>query len=85
MPIGLTASGKDTSVPPQSVLRLATSLQAQGRVLLIYREERGHDTSYADAKSILAFALEHARKIPKGQLNTKDRTLSPAKVAVTGM
>jgi pimeloyl-ACP methyl ester carboxylesterase len=62
MPVGLAVSGKDTAVPPQSVLRLAEALKAkEGKVLLIYREGKGHCTQYADAKAILEFALTNAR------------------------
>ncbi|NQU39209.1 MAG: alpha/beta fold hydrolase [Lentisphaerae bacterium] len=62
MPVGLAVSGQDTLVPPQSVLRLAEALKASGgNVLLIYRENRGHTTQYADAKTILEFMLDSAR------------------------
>ncbi|HUT93087.1 MAG TPA: alpha/beta fold hydrolase [Thermoguttaceae bacterium] len=62
MPVGLTASGKDTSVPPESVLRLANVLKAVGRdPLLIYREDRGHSTQYADGRAILEFVIRKAR------------------------
>lgn len=62
MPVGLAVCGQDTSVPPRSVLRLAQALKARGAdVLLIYREEMGHLTQYADAKAILEFMLERAR------------------------
>ncbi len=62
MPIGLAVSGKDTSVPPHSVLRLAQALQALGRpVLLIHREDLGHVTTYDDALAILDHMLTHAR------------------------
>jgi len=59
MAVGITASGKDTSVPPHSVIRLAKALDALGRpVLLIYREALGHSTAYADGKAILEFIIE---------------------------
>ena len=62
MPVGLAVSGKDTSVPPQSVLKLAETLKARGgKVLLIYQEEMGHSTRYADARAILEFMLKNAR------------------------
>ena len=62
MPVGLTASGKDTSVPPESVLRLAKVLRAIGRdPLLIYREDMGHSTQYADGRAILEFVIRKAR------------------------
>ena len=59
MLVGITASGKDTTVPPQSVMRLAKALKARGRaVLLIYREKMGHSTDYDDAKAILEFVVQ---------------------------
>ncbi len=62
MPVGMTVSGQDVSVPPHSVARLARALTAMGqKTLLIYREESGHWTTYDDATTILAFMLENAR------------------------
>jgi dipeptidyl aminopeptidase/acylaminoacyl peptidase len=59
MPVGLTASGQDTAVPPDSVIRLARVLQMlQRKVLLVYREQMGHTTSYDDAVAILEFVLQ---------------------------
>jgi pimeloyl-ACP methyl ester carboxylesterase len=61
MPVGITAGGKDTSVPPQSVLRLAKALETLDRdVLLIYREQGGHSTNYADGRAILQFMIHKA-------------------------
>lgn len=58
MPVAITASGRDTVVPPQSVLRLAAVLEKIGRrVLLLYREAEGHQTSYPDAVAALEFAI----------------------------
>lgn len=62
MPVGITASGKDTSVPPDSVLRLGKALETTNRnVLVIYREEAGHVTTYADATAILEFVIARAQ------------------------
>lgn len=64
MPIGITSSGKDTLVPPESVQRLAGVLtQLQRKVLLIHRPETGHETNYADARRILEFMLDNARPV----------------------
>lgn len=58
MPVGLTTGGKDTAVPPASVLRLAEKLKAlDRRVLLVHREAGGHETNYEDAMKILDFVL----------------------------
>ena len=63
MPVGITASGKDGPVPPQSVLRLADKLKAQNsdKVLLVYREEAGHATNLEDAKAILNFVIDKSK------------------------
>ncbi len=59
MPVGITASGKDTAVPPESVVRLARVLQTmERRVLLIYREDAEHATSYEDAVAVLEFVIQ---------------------------
>jgi pimeloyl-ACP methyl ester carboxylesterase len=61
MPVGLTVGGKDSVVPPQSVLRLAGVAKAVGRpILLLHRESRGHSTDYDDAKAILEFVIREA-------------------------
>jgi len=58
MPIAFTVGGKDTSVPPGSVLRLAAALKKLNRkVLLIHREAGGHSTSYADTTAALEFVI----------------------------
>lgn len=58
MPVGLTTGGRDTLVPPASVLRMAKRLQELNRrVELIHREDGGHATTYADATRILDFVL----------------------------
>ena len=61
MPVAVTTGGKDTTVPPQSVLRLANNLkQAKRKVLSIHREEGGHSTNYADTMAAMAFILKEA-------------------------
>ncbi len=58
MPIALTTGGRDTLVPPESVLRLADALQKQNRkVRLIHKPEGGHDTNYVDATAAFEFVL----------------------------
>ncbi len=61
MPVGITASGQDKSVPPESSMRLAKILEKLGRpVLLIYREDVGHTSKPEDARQVLDFVLEKA-------------------------
>jgi predicted esterase len=68
MPVGITAGGKDESVPPGSVLRLADVLKKMGRdVLVIYREEVGHTTRYEDGRRMLDYVIEKAREKAPGQ------------------
>lgn len=58
MPIGISAGGKDTLVPPGSVLRLAHVLKEMKRpVLLVYREEGEHSTDYDDSLRVLEYAV----------------------------
>lgn len=58
MPVGITAGGKDDIVPAASVVRLAKALDEMGRrVLLVYRENSGHETNYEDACAIFEFVL----------------------------
>ncbi len=62
MPVSITTGGKDTIVPPDSVLRLAESLNKAGRdVLSIHRENGGHATTYEDTVAAMKFVLRHAR------------------------
>ena len=78
MRMGMTVSGKDSIVPPDSVRRLAGILQSLGReTKLIDRPERGHDTGYDDAKAILDFVVQR-RPIPDGLvvLTLDDRSRS---------
>ena len=67
MPVGLTAGGRDESVPPDSVLRLARVLKTLGRpVLLVYRDAGGHATNYEDAVAILEFVIDGAARNSAG-------------------
>lgn len=61
MPVAFTTGGKDESVPPQSVLRLAEKLKQAGRkVLSLHREDGGHSTSYEDTMTAMEFILREA-------------------------
>ncbi len=79
MPLGFTVSGEDTSVPPQSVLRLAKNLKAIGhkKVMLIYRPSMGHSTQYDDARAILEFIIQSTN--PTGQNPIVQQTETPDK------
>jgi predicted esterase len=61
MPVAISAGGKDTLVPPGSVLRLADVLAKMGRPpLLLYREDGGHATSYDDGKALIEYVVKKA-------------------------
>jgi pimeloyl-ACP methyl ester carboxylesterase len=61
MPIAIAVGGKDTLVPPQSAARLGGILKKlQPNVLLIFRPEGGHSTTYADAAEAFNFVLSKA-------------------------
>jgi len=61
MPVGITASGRDTVVPPQSVVRLAGILEKMRRpVMLIYRKDMGHTSRPEDAQRAIDFVLDRA-------------------------
>ncbi len=64
MPVAITAGGLDTLVPPGSVLRLADVLQQMDRkVFLLYREQGGHETNYADTTTALEYVMHEALEI----------------------
>lgn len=59
MPVAITASGRDTIVPPHSVLRLAAILKKMERpVLAIYQEDMGHTSKPEDVRRALDFVLD---------------------------
>lgn len=60
-PVGISTSGKDSVVPPESTTRLAGILRLLGRdVLLIHRPEAGHRTDVRDAKRLLNHVIDLA-------------------------
>ncbi|MFM7058263.1 MAG: alpha/beta fold hydrolase [Planctomycetota bacterium] len=63
MPVAATTGGRDTLVPPDSVLRLAAVLQQQGApVLSLHRPDGGHQTNAADTSEALQFVLNHWKR-----------------------
>lgn len=58
MPVAITAGGKDTIVPPESVLRLGRTIQKHNpRVCLDFQDARGHETEYTAALSAYEFVM----------------------------
>ncbi len=59
MAIAITTGGRDSIVPPESVIRLADYLSKQkSPVLLIHKADGGHETNYEDAKKAFEFVFE---------------------------
>jgi pimeloyl-ACP methyl ester carboxylesterase len=60
MPVAATTGGRDSLVPPDSVLRLTAALQQQDSpVLSLHRPDGGHNTNAADTREALQFVLDH--------------------------
>lgn len=58
MPIAATTGGKDTIVPPESVLRLLHNIGKQHKnVLSLHRPDGGHSTNYDDSTAALEFVI----------------------------
>jgi len=63
MPFAATTGGKDTLVPPDSVLRLMEALKKQGSpALLNHRPDGGHDTNYSDTMAAFRFVFEQVEQ-----------------------
>jgi dipeptidyl aminopeptidase/acylaminoacyl peptidase len=62
MPLAFTTGGKDTSVPPDSVRRLADVLKKAKREDVLYNErvDNGHSTSYQDTVEAFEFVIKAA-------------------------
>ena len=59
MPVALTTGGRDTIVPPDSVLRLARRLrETNPAVQSIHEPVGGHSTNFADASAAFDFVLD---------------------------
>lgn len=70
MPVSATTGGKDTIVPPDSVLKLLEAVRSHNpQVLNLHRPEGGHSTNYDDSRQALEFVLQRAphrlRTIPQ--------------------
>ncbi len=63
MPIAMTTGGKDTSVPPDSVIRLAGVLKKlHPHVFHLHRPETGHTTSHPDTVAAMRFVVDALRQ-----------------------
>jgi len=59
MPIAIWTGGQDTSVPPQSAMRLAKVLKSKNpeRVLHLHNERSGHKPTYEETVKVYEFVL----------------------------
>ena len=62
MPVAIAVGEKDEIVPPPSTLKFAEAIRKKGnrRVLVIARQEGGHETSYDDTVAALEFMMAQA-------------------------
>lgn len=68
MPVAMSLGGQDKLVPPDSCRRLAGILKLLGRdVLLIDREQTGHETNLEDSTAIIEFVLSKAKPLAEGR------------------
>lgn len=67
MPLAATTGGKDTVVPPDSVLRLLAAVRKKNRhVLSLHRKDGGHSTDYEDSKAALEFVVSRSTRAESG-------------------
>jgi lysophospholipase L1-like esterase/predicted esterase len=79
MPVATTTGGKDTLVPPDSVLRLMDALKKQGSpAMSLHRPEGGHDTNYEDTQSAFRFVIENltAKRSQPPVLSVSDQPMT---------
>lgn len=80
MPVAFTTGGRDTVVPPQSVLRLAEKLkQAKRKVLLLHREDGGHATTFEDTVAAAEFVLREAGCAPPNERESLTKAAAAVK------
>lgn len=66
MPVAMSLGGQDKLVPPDSCRRLAGILKLLGRdVLLVDREQTGHETNLEDSTAIIEFVVQKAKPLPE--------------------
>jgi len=87
MPVGITAGGNDTTVPPGSVLRLADSiLRHNPSVYLDHVQTRGHETDYEASRAAFAFVLRALGTTPiRIGVSINGKSLLPAHGSAAGV
>ncbi len=87
MPLAVTAGGKDTLVPPESVLKLAQAAQAHNPFVLVdHQPTRGHETDYAASLAAYRFVISAPVCRPaRVSLLLNGRQLTPAHGSASGV
>jgi pimeloyl-ACP methyl ester carboxylesterase len=68
MPIAATTGGLDTTVPPDSTLRLLKSVSTHNpHTLSLHQANGGHQTNYADTTQALEFVIKHTQSLQRRQ------------------
>jgi predicted esterase len=87
MPVAVTAGGKDKSVPPDSVLKLAQAAQAHNPFVLIdYKPDRGHETDYSASLAAYQFVIRSlAETTARASVTLNGKPLTPAHGSAAGV
>jgi len=87
MPIAITAGGKDTTVPPDSAMRLGRAIQKHNpAVHLDFQEARGHETEYEAAFTAHDYVMRAmASKAVRVSVAINGRTIPPAPGSAAGV
>ena len=87
MPIAITAGGKDTVVPPDSVLRLGQAIQKHNpAVHLDLQENRGHETEYEASCLAYDFVINAlASKAVRVSVAINGKAIPPAPGSAAGV
>jgi pimeloyl-ACP methyl ester carboxylesterase len=74
MPIAATTGGLDSTVPPDSTLRLLKSVGTHNpHTLSLHQANGGHQTSYADTTQALEFVIKHTQGLRRQQSPAYER------------
>jgi predicted esterase len=87
MPVAITAGGKDTAVPPESVMRLGRAIQKHNpAACLDFQETRGNETDYVSALSAYAFVMQALTSKPvRVSVAINGKTIPPAPGSAAGV
>jgi predicted esterase len=87
MPIAITAGGKDTTVPPDSVMRLGRAVQKHNPVVhLDFQASRAHETEYDGSFAAYDFVMRAlASKAVRVSLAINGKPVMPAPGSAAGV